>query len=118
MKISSCAVKESFFLFVPFHESLVYTPDIVGAKSRLAVMQPFVFTKVIMSLNYIIICSHKRLDYSKEFFFCKFSSKANYCKCNFPMTPHVRLLVGRSICHNFLKGREFTFLCSQWKTCY
>ena len=36
------------------------------------------------------------------------------------MTPHVRLLVGRSIgplvCHNFLKGREVAF--SYRSTCY
>ena len=30
-----------------------------------------------------------------------------FCKCNFPMAPHVRcLLVVRSVCHNLLKGRE------------
>ena len=33
-------------------------------------------------------------------------------KCSFPMTPHVRpyvgRLVGRSVYHNFLKGREVT----------
>ena len=48
-----------------------------------------------------------------------------YWKCNFPMTPHVRLLVGwlvgrsvgRSVCHNFLKGREVTLPCSYRSTC-
>ena len=28
------------------------------------------------------------------------------------MTPHVRLLVGRSVCHNFLKGREVALVTS------
>ena len=27
-------------------------------------------------------------------------------KCCFPMNPHVRLLVGLSVCHNFLNGRK------------
>ena len=36
-------------------------------------------------------------------------------KCNIPLTPPVRLsvgrLVGRSVCDNFLKGREVTLPC-------
>ena len=44
-----------------------------------------------------------------------------YWKCNFPMTRSVRLLVswlvGRSVFHNFLKGREVTLPCSYGSTC-
>ena len=29
-----------------------------------------------------------------------------------PMVPPVRLLVGRSVCHNFLKGQEVALPCS------
>ena len=39
-------------------------------------------------------------------------------KCNFPMTPHpfVSWSVGRSVCHNFLKGQEVTLPCSNRRT--
>ena len=41
------------------------------------------------------------------------SGKVHWWKRNFPMNPHARLLVGclfgRSVCHNFLKGREVHF---------
>ena len=51
-------------------------------------------------------------------------------KCNFPMIPSVRLsvcwllgwligpLVGMSVCHNFLTGREVTLPCSYRSTCF
>ena len=47
-----------------------------------------------------------------------------YRKCSFPMAPHVRLVIGRlldgssvgllvglSVCYNFLKGQEVTLPC-------
>ena len=45
----------------------------------------------------------------------------NCWKCNFPMTPYVRPLVGwsvgLSVFHNILKGREDTLPCSYRITC-
>ena len=34
------------------------------------------------------------------------------------MTRSIRLLVGRSVCHNLLKGREVTLPCSYRSGCY
>ena len=60
----------------------------------------------------------------------KMRNDARANKCNFPMTPPVRPLVGqsvgwavskfvdRSVCHNFLKGREVTLPCYYRGTFY
>ena len=52
-----------------------------------------------------------------------------YRKCSFPMAPHVRLVVGRldgssggllvglSVCYNFLKGQKVLAPCSYRGTC-
>ena len=37
--------------------------------------------------------------------------------CNFPMNLQVRLLVGWSVCHYFLQGRD-TLPCSYRSTCF
>ena len=46
---------------------------------------------------------------------CLLQSKGHYWKCNFPITPSVRRsisrLVGRSVCHNFLKRQHVTLPC-------
>ena len=40
-----------------------------------------------------------------------------YWKCNFPMTPPVHPLVGRSVCHNFPPiGSDVTLPCSYKST--
>ena len=39
-----------------------------------------------------------------------YSTACFWLKCNFPMT--------RSVCHNFLQGREVTLPCSCQSTCY
>ena len=47
-----------------------------------------------------------------------YQEECSYRKCNFPMTPNVRELVGRPVCQYFLKGREVTLPCSYRSTCF
>ena len=61
------------------------------------------FMNYLQSVSYSL---HEKL--TKHYFL-------SYWKCNSPITPYIRLLVGRlvgspsSVCKNFLKEREFTF---------
>ena len=61
--------------------------------------------------SHVFVKSYPLFSYFIPIIFRKMFIQFLYCKCNFPLNPHVRQLagrsvgpfIGRSVCHNFLK---------------
>ena len=62
-----------------------------------------------MRIQELFITLDKVIDnLDDQQFWCEATS-TDYCKCKFPMTSYVRLLVGRWVCNNFKNGGMFHF---------